>query len=262
MTHLLRIGCCGPARLSLKTYSEKFDLVEIQSSFYRLPRLETAQRWRQTVPRKFEFTLKAFQGITHPAGSPTWRRNARAIQNVKPEEVGLLRLTDFTRRSWNETVEVANVLEAKVVVVQMPPSFEGNEANLHRIGEFFGTVETRMIPAIEFRHETWEDRLERVSDLMRGYNGLVVTDPLKMKVPDQLMQYHRLHGTDGFTNYKHRYSDGELKQLMSKLGSKETYVLFNNLGMREDAERFSKLTAAVSNRVGSDGSMITRHIRF
>jgi uncharacterized protein YecE (DUF72 family) len=204
------------------------------------------------VPRKFEFTLKAFQGITHPPDSPTWRRNARALQNVEPEEVGLLRLTDFTRRSWIETVEVAKALEAKVVVVQMPPSFEGNEANLQRISDFFGTVETRIIPAIEFRHETWTDRLEEVRDLMRGHNGVIVTDPLKMKVPDQLMQYHRLHGTDGFTNYRHRYSDEELKQLMCKLGSKETYVLFNNFAMREDAERFSKLTAAEPNRVGSN----------
>jgi uncharacterized protein YecE (DUF72 family) len=247
MTQLLRIGCCGPARLSLKTYSEKFDLVEIQSSFYRLPRLETAQRWRQTVPERFEFTLKAFQGITHPSDSPTWRRNPRALQNIKPQDVGLLRLTDFTRKSWNETMEVAKALKARVVVVQMPPSFKGNEANLQRISDFFGTVKTGVIPALEFRHETWTDKLEDVRDLMRDYNGIVVTDPLKMKVPNQVIQYHRLHGTDGFTNYRHRYSDGELKQLMRKLGSVETYVLFNNFTMRDDAERLSKLTAAMSN---------------
>jgi uncharacterized protein YecE (DUF72 family) len=204
------------------------------------------------VRTRFEFTLKAFQGITHPADSPTWRRNPRALQNVKPGQVGLLRLTDFTRKSWNETVEVAKALNARVVVVQMPPSFEGNEANLQRISDFFGTVETGIIPAVEFRHETWTDKLEEVRDLMRGYNGIVVTDPLKMKVPNQVMQYHRLHGIDGFTNYRHRYSDGELKQLMRKLGSTETYVLFNNFAMREDAERFSKLTGAVSGRAGSD----------
>jgi uncharacterized protein YecE (DUF72 family) len=247
MTQLVRIGCCGPARLSLKTYSEEFDLVEIQSSFYRLPRLETAQRWRQTVPRRFEFTLKAFQGITHPADSPTWRRNPRALQNVKPEEVGLLRLTDFTCRLWKETVEVAKALKARVVVVQMPPSFENNETNLQRISNFFGTVDTGIVPAVEFRHQTWTNKPEEVRDLMRNYNGIVVTDPLNMEVPNQVMQYHRLHGIDGFTNYRHRYSDGELKQLMRKLGSTETYVLFNNFAMREDAERFSKLTAAVSN---------------
>jgi uncharacterized protein YecE (DUF72 family) len=211
------------------------------------------------VPRRFEFTLKAFQGITHPADSPTWRRNPRALENVKPEQVGLLRLTDFTYRWWKETVEVAKALEAKVLVVQMPPSFDGNETNLQRISNFFGAVETGIIPAVEFRHKTWTDKLEKVRDLLRDYNGMVVTDPLKMKVPDQVMQYHRLHGIDGFTNYAHRYSDVELKQLIRKLGSMETYVLFNNFAMREDAERFSKLTAAVSNRAGSGGDGKTTH---
>jgi uncharacterized protein YecE (DUF72 family) len=211
------------------------------------------------VPRRFEFTLKAFQGVTHPADSPTWRRNPKALENVLPEEVGLLRLTDFTCRWWKETVEVAKALKAKVVVVQMPPSFEGNETNLQRISDFFGTVETGIIPAVEFRHKTWTDKLEDVRDLMRDYNGIVVTDPLKMKVPDQVMQYHRLHGIDGFTNYAHRYSDGELKQLMRRLGSMETYVLFNNFAMREDAERFSKLTAAVSSRAGSAGDSKTTY---
>jgi uncharacterized protein YecE (DUF72 family) len=202
------------------------------------------------VPRRFEFTLKAFQGITHPTDSPTWRRNPRALQNVKPEQVGLLRLTDFTLRCWKENMQVAKALEANVVVVQMPPSSDGNQTNLRRISDFFETAQTGIIPAIEFRHATWMEKLEKVRDLMRHYDGIVVTDPLKMKVPDQVMQYHRLHGINGFTNYRRKYSDEELRQLMRKLGSTETYVLFNNFAMMEDAERFSKLTATVSNWTG------------
>lgn len=41
-------------------YFRQFKLVEVQQTFYKMPRLETAQRWRQTAPADFEFTLKAW----------------------------------------------------------------------------------------------------------------------------------------------------------------------------------------------------------
>ncbi|NIN51751.1 MAG: DUF72 domain-containing protein, partial [Nitrososphaeria archaeon] len=72
-SHAVKVGCCGfPG--SRKGYFNDFNLVEIQQTFYKMPRLETAQRWRQEAPNEFEFTLKAWQLITHPPTSPTYRK--------------------------------------------------------------------------------------------------------------------------------------------------------------------------------------------
>jgi len=79
----VHIGCCGWSYLEerefaaqikrkystkLQAYAQLFDAVEINSTFYRLPRVSTAQKWRDeagAVNSKFEFTVKAYQGITH-----------------------------------------------------------------------------------------------------------------------------------------------------------------------------------------------------
>ncbi|HET7874102.1 MAG TPA: DUF72 domain-containing protein, partial [Methylomirabilota bacterium] len=65
----MRIGCCGWP-VARARYFRAFELVEIQDSFYNLPRLPTVQRWRKTAPAGFEFVLKAPQLVTHEPTSP------------------------------------------------------------------------------------------------------------------------------------------------------------------------------------------------
>lgn len=74
----VKIGCCG-FPVARRRYWEGLAAVEIQRTFYQPPRLETARRWRQGAPVDFEFTLKAWQLITHEASSPTYRRLRRPL---------------------------------------------------------------------------------------------------------------------------------------------------------------------------------------
>lgn len=231
------VGCCGTAGLSLAEYARRFPVLELQSTFYKLPMRSTAERWRTTAPC-IAFTLKAFQGVTHPADSPTWRRAGRELEGIDPSDVGLLRPSNFVRKAWAKTIETAGILDAKVVVVQLPPSFDYSQKNLLKLKRFFSSAESEFIPAVEFRHKSWLRRLEAARRALERCGGVVVTNPLKMKPLAQPIQYHRLHGSDGFVNYRHRYSDQELKRLARKVGRVETFVLFNNLSMREDAEKF------------------------
>ena len=69
----VKVGCCGFAR-SIKDYFSQFRLVEVQQTFYKVPRLKTALRWRREAPADFEFTLKAWQLITRLPTSPTYRK--------------------------------------------------------------------------------------------------------------------------------------------------------------------------------------------
>jgi len=60
---MYHIGCCG-FQVSRQKYFKEFQLVEIQNTFYKLPWLETAVKWREQAPVDFEYTMKAWQGIT------------------------------------------------------------------------------------------------------------------------------------------------------------------------------------------------------
>ncbi|MBS7620328.1 DUF72 domain-containing protein, partial [Candidatus Bathyarchaeota archaeon] len=224
-----KVGCCGTAGMSLKSFSEIFKLVEIQSTFYRLPRIGTAKKWRGTVPEDFEFTLKAFQGITHPKSSPTWRRSG--VKLPDSDEVGNMVLSEFTKDSWNKTMEIASELESKYVVVQLPPSFEFSYSNLQRLETFFESVEARCTPLVEFRHASWISELRRIAPILNDLNVFIVTDPLKGILVDQRKNYLRLHGMNGFTNYKHKYSDEELMRLEQFTRGLGAYILFNNVFM-------------------------------
>ncbi len=233
------VGCCGTAGLGLEAYAGRFPLLEVESTFYKLPRRSTAERWRTKAP-SLVFTLKAFQGVTHPADSPTWRRARSELEGVDPSEVGMLRASRFVKSSWERTLETAGILKARIIVVQLPPSYHFTEKNAERLERFVSLAKSGPTLAVEFRHESWLGRMDEAVELLERGGAILITDPLKMSVPDQPMQYHRLHGTDGFVNYRHRYTQEELERLARSMGEAETFMLFDNLSMRDDAERFRK----------------------
>jgi uncharacterized protein YecE (DUF72 family) len=72
----IRVGCCGFA-LAQPRYFRTFRLLEVRQTFYQPPRLATLQRWRQQAPPGFEFTLKAWQLITHEPTSPTFNSSVQ-----------------------------------------------------------------------------------------------------------------------------------------------------------------------------------------
>jgi uncharacterized protein YecE (DUF72 family) len=60
----IKVGCCGFAAAQ-KKYFERFRVVEIQQTFYQIPEIKTAEKWRHAAPPGFEFTMKAWQLIIH-----------------------------------------------------------------------------------------------------------------------------------------------------------------------------------------------------
>src|SRR3712207_3550651 len=69
----VRVGLCGWT-IGMSRYVREFSVLEVQQTFYDPPADATLERWRRQVPRDFEFTLKAWQVVTHDASSPTYRR--------------------------------------------------------------------------------------------------------------------------------------------------------------------------------------------
>ncbi len=79
---MIRVERCGLSRAQAQT-CKHFCLVEAQRSFHKTPRSETYQRWCDEAPADFEFTLKAWQLITHKPTSLTYRK--AKLQVDRPE---------------------------------------------------------------------------------------------------------------------------------------------------------------------------------
>jgi len=92
----------------------------------------------------FIFNFKAFQGITHPATSRTWKRANVDVAKLK-DRVGYLKPTKEVFEFWKKMVEYAEILEAKVIVIQLPESFKSNEENWKNAEKFFRNIERKIL---------------------------------------------------------------------------------------------------------------------
>jgi len=144
---MIRVGTCGFCEARSK-YFRDFDAVEVQQTFYRILQEKTLERWRREAPEGFTFSMKAFQGVTHPPNSPTWRRS-----NVRPSKnVGLLRPTSEVLHFWRVTLKEAEVLGARFILIQLPKSFKESEESFANAEKFFEMAERKDFEvAVELR---------------------------------------------------------------------------------------------------------------
>ncbi|MFQ5951825.1 MAG: DUF72 domain-containing protein [Candidatus Omnitrophota bacterium] len=235
----LKIGCCG-FPVGRQKYYEKFKLVEIQRTFYRLPRIETAEKWRLFAPDNFEFTLKAWQLITHESTSPTYRRLSFKMKPGQKKKCGSFKPTDEVFRAWEETEKIASVLKSRIIVFQCPASFRPTKENKENLRKFFRTIRRKRY---KFAWEPRGDWTEKdIKRLCEDLDLIHCVDPFQSKPLYGNIRYFRLHGIGA---YRYKYKGWELKQLQEFCESesilvkrKPIYVLFNNTHMFEDAARF------------------------
>jgi uncharacterized protein YecE (DUF72 family) len=245
------VGCSGRAGLSWERYSEAFDIIEVQETFYRMPRPSTLARWRSRAPA-LGFALKAFQGITHPLSSPTWRRAGRQRPSARPEAYGHLKPTDEVFSLWERICELVRAVGARSVLLQLPPSFDRSQENLENMKSFLGSIERPVPLALELRHASWFSDLRWLGSLLADLSVTHVVDPLAMGPAHiQGIAYYRLHGL-GWPGprliYRHEYTEQELRrglELIAAYGGEEAFVFFNNTNMKEDAAKFKGLLMAL-----------------
>ena len=183
-------GCFYPEDLAddemLAFYAGRLNAVEINNSFYRVPKREVVASWGTQVPDGFSFSLKASRRISH---------NKR-LKDCE-ETVG------FVHRS---SVELGAKLGCNLV--QLPPNFKKDAP---RLAAFLDLLPEDWPTAIEFRHPSWRD--EEIDELLRTHSvARCESDALGLDV-DFLASasygYLRLREED--------YSDAALKDWGSKL---------------------------------------------
>ena len=133
-----------PAGHMLSYYAARFNVVEINATFYRLPSEKVLLGWADQVPDGFTFVLKASRRITHE------RRLAGADEAV---------------RSF---LAAATVLGPKLgpTLFQLPPNFR---KDMDRLRGFLPLIPRTWRAAFEFRHESWFD--EEVFAALRDHNA-------------------------------------------------------------------------------------------
>lgn len=218
---MIKVGCCGYP-VGRKRYQEIFRLVEINRTFYKIPKISTVIKWRKEAPADFEFTVKAHQDISH-------KYKLKLEDSLKPFE---------TMKT------ICKNLAAKILLIQTPASFKPNR--LKDAENFFrGIRREELIVVWETRGPLWENEetRERLRIVLESLDVSHVTDPFRsLPAYSGSVVYLRLHGS-GSRMYYYQYSNEELAELhriVKSLDSngKEVYVLFNNLSMFEDASRF------------------------
>jgi uncharacterized protein YecE (DUF72 family) len=232
----VRVGCCGWP-VARARYFATFDLMEIQESFYNLPRRGTVEKWREAAPEGFEFVLKAPQLITHEPTSPTYRRLKIALSAAGKKRYGSFKPTAEVRAAWAETLALARALRSRIVLFQCPASFSPTPAHIANLTGFFGAVERDGLAFAWEPRGDWSDA--DVKALCRRFRLIHCVDPFQRTPAWGEPAYFRLHGKGG---YHYKYSDAELQELRTLLKPfRGAYVLFNNTEMFDDARRFRNL---------------------
>jgi len=233
----IKIGLCGFA-IAISRYPQLFPVVEVQQTFYQPPAEAIMRCWRESVGADFEFTIKAWQLITHTAASPTYRRLKRTLSPREGPQAGAFRNSALVDEGWRITASCAALLGASSILFQCPASFLPTDENVANLTSFFTRIDrpsgVRLL---------WEPRGPWSSEMVASVcvaQGLThVVDPFANQTVTSGFSYYRLHG---ITGSRHIYSDEELLHLREMLPTTgQTYVMFNNIPRADDAQRFGRL---------------------
>jgi len=231
---MIKVGCCG-FPIAKEKYFSKFDLVEVQKTFYLPPKPDTAKKWKEKSPRSFEFTMKAWQLMTHSPKSPTYRKAGIDVEDA--DKYGFFKPTKEVFDAWEKTKEIADILNAKIIVFQCPPSFREEKKHVENMKDFFSSIGKNFLYAWEPRGE-WSR--ETIREICAELQLIHCVDPFKEKHLHGKPAYFRLHGKGG---YRYDYSSAELKKLLG-MCEKDTYCLFNNTAMYKNAMEFKEMISS------------------
>jgi uncharacterized protein YecE (DUF72 family) len=198
----------------LTYYASKFDSIEINSSFYKMPRAPTYQKWSEMVPVDFQFTVKLWRGITHEKQLVYQMKDLEAFFSAVDylgDKKGCL-LMQFPAKTDMTSYQFGKLLEA---VRKCDPN------------------ETWRI-AVEFRHARWYQK--NIYGLLNDWNASLVLHDMPASVPMELNDkapfiYLRFHGEKG--DYRGSYGDhflfAKAKEIREWLNErKDVYAYFNN----------------------------------
>jgi uncharacterized protein YecE (DUF72 family) len=226
-SHRVAVGCSGwnydhwrngvfyPPRCAsrnwLRHYAGYFDTVEINMTFYRLPKAEVVARWVAETPAEFTFAVKVSRYVTH----------VKRLRDV-PEHLPLL---------YERIKPLLESPKMGPLLWQLPPTFR---ADVDRLAAVLEQLHDGQRHAFEFRHPSWFT--EQTYALLREHNvALVIGDrpqvnefqAHELTADFTLVRFHGgTRGLDG--NYSHAELDDWAERLERWSGDAAVFAYFNN----------------------------------
>jgi uncharacterized protein YecE (DUF72 family) len=197
----------APARM-LRYYADRFDTVEINNSFYRLPTTAALETWCRETHASFCFAVKASRYITH---------NLKLKNPQQAEEKFLSQIEILGHRLGP-------------ILFQLPP---GWKINIDRLEEFLSRLPHRHRYAFEFRNPTWHVR-DAYDTLRRHGAALCIHEIAGFQCPIEVtadFTYVRLHGPGN--KYQGDYNESTLRTWAERIENwrkrlKHIFVYFDN----------------------------------
>jgi uncharacterized protein YecE (DUF72 family) len=219
----------------LEYYSQFFNTVEVNSSFYRPPDPGIVYNWVKRVPAGFLFAVKLWQKFTHPA---MFKEATGEVAVISQQDV------DTFCRSLEPLVKAGKL---GALLAQFPPSFKNDNYGQQIIGALGRTFGQYPL-AVELRHRSWSDD-PRTAQILRENNiaWVQIDEPkfassVAADVPLTAdIAYFRFHGRnardwwtgDNETRYRYLYSPDEIAGLAARVKAaaartKMLFAFFNN----------------------------------
>lgn len=191
----------------LSWYAAKLDTVEVNYSFYHLPKISTYTKWGSSVPGSFVFSIKASRFITHI------KRLSEAKEPLKNFINNAGRLKD----------------NLGPILFQLPPSFRVDN---NRLAAFLKLKKKAHRWAFEFRHESWFT--DKTLSILDDFNiACVIADSAKYPLHKAItadFTYVRLHGPKAM--FRSKYTKKEIstwaRDIKKWMAKGDVYVYFNN----------------------------------
>jgi len=221
----------------LSYYADRFNTVEVNSTFYRPPAPQVSSGWARKTPANFQFTVKLWQKFTHPEMFVEATGKGSDITQAD---------VDIFKRGVEPLVEAGKLA---CLLVQFPPRFQYGEQNVEhfdRTLDFFKDFPL----AVELRHRSWSDEFSTTEKLLSEHGAsLVYIDEPKFRFsikqdfkPIGPIFYLRMHGRNidkwfrhksAADKYNYLYSSDELDPFVAGLHhvkdlTKQVYVYMNN----------------------------------
>ena len=247
-----------PARDRLRWYAERFDAVEVNSTFYAVPSERTVERWADETPDGFTFDVKLHRLLSRHSADvkslPPALRDG-ATTNAR----GRVELTAKLERALADAIaEAVAPLEDKLAtfLLQLSPAFEPRKNELDELAALVERLTPTAPVAVELRNRFWLTE-RRIEDTLRWFEGhgaafVCIDGPEGSNAPTLMpnldvatrtdLAYLRAHGRnlEGYLRgrsvaerFAYRYSDEELEELGERAGKLAREVptvrmMFNN----------------------------------
>ncbi len=191
-------------------YSEHFNTVEINNTFYRMPMEKAVRNWHDITPDAFMFSVKGYRYFTH---------------------LRKLIIDDAFRDYLGQFMHIAGLLKEKTgpILWQFPGSFRSDSK---RLEEFCRALSRDFDHVFEFRHESWF--IDPVYEILEKYGHSLCIVSAPGSIPRVVIStspavYLRFHGEGSW--YRDNYTDEALekwKKALDKINPATLYAYFNN----------------------------------